>query len=178
MSGTLTEKRSFTWDYLGLGDNSSCPKALVLFFDERRRTSLSSLQRKEGWDDFGKVKRCDRLRDGGLEVAYVRVEDPDAKGIPVHCLQTGKETSRQRCGLDLKGSKGRYSDRLATEISLKSSDFCSLDPGLELWTIPVECRYLTKTGSPATMLLATLWCIKYKTIMHIYRWLWLATAVK
>ena len=66
-----------------------------------------------------------------------REKDPDAKTIPVHCLQTRKETSRQRCGLalDLKGSKGRYSDRLDSKVGLNSSDRCSLDPGLELWTI-------------------------------------------
>ena len=116
MSDTRTEKRSFTW---GWAITLRGPKALVLLFDERRRISLSSFERKEGWDEFGKVTRCERLRDGGLEVAFARVEDPDAKGSPVHCLQTGKESSRQWCGLDLKGSKGRYSDRLDNEVGLK-----------------------------------------------------------
>ena len=61
--------------YLGLGDNSLCPKAPVLFFGERRLAFLSTFQRKEGCDEFGKVTRCDRLRDGGTEIAFAQAED-------------------------------------------------------------------------------------------------------
>ena len=195
MSGTRAEKSNFTWDYLGLGDNSPCPNALVLFFDERRRTSPSSLQSKEGLDEFEciKVQPTERWRVrscictfGGCE------EDPDAKGIPVHCLQTRKEptclftgalgrvdgkghfapngrnqvasaliTPLQRCDLDLKGSKGRYADWLDSKVGLKSTDRCSVLTGPWTGTLDHPRSYLTKTGPPAIMLLATFCCIIY-----------------
>ena len=51
------------------------PKVLILSSEERRLASLSPFQRREGCDKLGKVARCDKLRDGGLEVEFVREED-------------------------------------------------------------------------------------------------------
>ena len=90
--------------------------------------SLSSLQCKDGWNEFGEVTRCERLRDGagGLEVTFARAENARRTLMPKkfqlgNCLQTRKEISCQRCGLGLKGYKGRYSDRLDSEVGLTAA---------------------------------------------------------
>ena len=51
------------------------PRILVLTSEEKRLTSLSPFQRREGCDKIGKVARCDALRDGSLEVEFVHESD-------------------------------------------------------------------------------------------------------
>ena len=53
----------------------SHPRILVFSVKQRKLSSLSPFQRKEGCDRFGKVSRCDKLRDGGIEVEFVVEED-------------------------------------------------------------------------------------------------------
>ena len=42
---------------------------------QMKLSHLSPFQRKEGCDRFGKVTRCDRLRDGSIEVEFVNVSE-------------------------------------------------------------------------------------------------------
>ena len=48
---------------------------LVLTCDQTKLSALSPFQRKDGCDRFGKVVRCDRLRDGSIEVEFVSGAD-------------------------------------------------------------------------------------------------------
>ena len=54
-----------------------CPRVLLLSCDERKLSSLSPFQRKEGCDRIGKVARCEKLRDGGLEVEFRDEKDAE-----------------------------------------------------------------------------------------------------
>ena len=47
------------------------PRILVFTSETKKLSSLSPFQRREGCDRFGKVSRCDKLRDGGIEVEFV-----------------------------------------------------------------------------------------------------------
>ena len=46
------------------------PRILVIASETRKLSSLSPFQRKEGCDRMGRVVRCDKLRDGGVEVEF------------------------------------------------------------------------------------------------------------
>ena len=50
--------------------NPSHPRILVFSSEQTKLTSLSPFQRKDGCDRFGKIMRCDRLRDGSIEVEF------------------------------------------------------------------------------------------------------------
>ena len=56
---------------------SPVPRVLVLSSEARKLSSLSPFQRKEGCDRLGRVIRCEKLRDGGIEVEFLT--DKDAK---------------------------------------------------------------------------------------------------
>ena len=51
------------------------PRVLILSCEEKKLASLSPFQRKEGCDRFGKVIRCEKLRDGNIEVEFVNEDD-------------------------------------------------------------------------------------------------------
>ena len=53
----------------------SNPRVLVFSCDQMKLTSLTPFQRKDGCDRFGKVLRCERLRDGSLEVEFASGND-------------------------------------------------------------------------------------------------------
>ena len=57
--------------------NPSTPRVLIFTSDSKKLSSLSPFQRKEGCDRFGSVSRCDKLRDGEIEVEFTN--DKDAK---------------------------------------------------------------------------------------------------
>ena len=48
----------------------SRPRILVFSCDSTKLTSLSPFQRKDGCDRFGRIVRCDRMRDGSIEVEF------------------------------------------------------------------------------------------------------------
>ena len=56
------------------GDRGRCPpfrpRVLVISSETRKLSSLSPFQRREGCDRMGKILRCDKLRDGGVEVEF------------------------------------------------------------------------------------------------------------
>ena len=54
---------------------SPTPRVLILTSGTKKLASLSPFQRKEGCDRFGKVSRCEKLRDGGLEVEFTHERD-------------------------------------------------------------------------------------------------------
>ena len=49
----------------------SNPHVLIFTCQQTKLASLSPFRRKDGCDRYGKVSRCDRLRDGSLEVEFV-----------------------------------------------------------------------------------------------------------
>ena len=53
----------------------SNPRVLVLSCEQTKLTSLSPFQRKDGCDRLGSVRRCERLRDGSLEVEFASTDD-------------------------------------------------------------------------------------------------------
>ena len=55
----------------------SRPRILIIRGEDGPLSSLSPFQRREACDRMGKVTRCDRLRDGHLEVEFVRYEDAE-----------------------------------------------------------------------------------------------------
>ena len=63
----------------GGGEQAATPTPRVLVFscESRKLSSLSPFQRREGCDRFGKAIRCDKLKDGGIEVEFT--EEKDAK---------------------------------------------------------------------------------------------------
>ena len=54
---------------------SASPRVLVFSSQERKLSSLSPFQRREGCDRMGKVLRCDKLRDGSIEVEFASATD-------------------------------------------------------------------------------------------------------
>ena len=56
---------------------SPTPRILIISCETKKLSSLSPFQRKEGCDRLGKVTRCDKLRDGGIEVEFL--DEKDAK---------------------------------------------------------------------------------------------------
>ena len=59
----------------GTEAHAPSPRILVLSSEEKKLGSLSPFQRKEGCDRFGKVRRCDKLRDGAIEVEFATAAD-------------------------------------------------------------------------------------------------------
>ena len=53
------------------------PRVLIFRCETKKLASLSPFQRKHGCDRFGKVTRCDKLRDGGLEVEFSDEKDAE-----------------------------------------------------------------------------------------------------
>ena len=53
------------------------PRVLVFSCESRKLSTLSPFQRREGCDRFGKAIRCEKLKDGSIEVEYS--EEKDAK---------------------------------------------------------------------------------------------------
>ena len=51
------------------------PRILILSCETKKLSSLSPFQRKEGCDRLGKATRCDKLRDGKLEVEFAEEKD-------------------------------------------------------------------------------------------------------
>ena len=65
-------RRTIDLDPRGRGQPATAPtpRVLVLSCESRKLSSLSPFQRKQGCDRFGKVLRCDKLKDGGIEVEF------------------------------------------------------------------------------------------------------------
>ena len=59
----------------GLLRDAPTPRILILRSTEKPLASLSPFHRRDGCDRFGKVVRCERLRDGGIEVEFEKCED-------------------------------------------------------------------------------------------------------
>ena len=54
---------------------AASPRVLVFSSEEKKLSSLSPFQRKDGCDRLGKVLRCDKLRDGAIEVEFATAAD-------------------------------------------------------------------------------------------------------
>ena len=72
------------------------PKVLILTSEKRKLSTLSPFQRKEGCDRFGKVVRCDKLRDGGIEVEFANSEDAERALTASHFSFTARSESGRR----------------------------------------------------------------------------------
>ena len=56
---------------------STIPRILIITSESRKLSSLSPFQRKDGCDRMGQVLRCDKLRDGGIEVEFANEKDAE-----------------------------------------------------------------------------------------------------
>ena len=70
----------------------SNPRVLILTCQQTKLSSLSPFQRRDGCDRFGKVTRCDRLRDGSIEVEF----SSGAEAAKALGAQTFTYTERKR----------------------------------------------------------------------------------
>ena len=75
---------------------SPAPKILIISCQTKKLSSLSPFQRKEGCDRFGKVSRCDKLRDGGLEVEFLYERDAKRALTATDFLYTTKDGQGRR----------------------------------------------------------------------------------
>ena len=79
-----------------LGTERPAPRVLIFTSEQRKLSSLSPFQRKDGCDRFGKIVRCDRLRDGSIEVEFSSSADA-AKALTATSFTFGmKEGSRRK----------------------------------------------------------------------------------
>ena len=74
------------------------PRILIISCAPKKLSSLSPFQRKEGCDRLGKATRCDKLRDGKIEVEFAEEKDAGralaSHGVRLH----GQRRSRQASG--------------------------------------------------------------------------------
>ena len=70
-------RRTVDLEPRGSGQPAAAPTPRVLIFscESRNLASLSPFQRKEGCDRFGKVLRCEKLKDGGIEVEFAHEKE-------------------------------------------------------------------------------------------------------
>ena len=73
----------------------SNPRFLIMSSQQTKLASLTPFQRKDGCDRFGKVTRCDRLRDGSIEVEFLSAVDAvkalDAKSFTYSVRSGGQK---------------------------------------------------------------------------------------
>ena len=77
---------------------SPTPRVLVLSSvgEARKLSSLSPFQRKEGCDRFGRVIRCEKLRDGGIEVELLTEKDAKQALSATEFMYTIKDGNTRR----------------------------------------------------------------------------------
>ena len=99
------------------------PRILIFSSMQRKLSSLSPFQRREGCDRFGKVVRCEKLRDGGIEVEFQSEKDAERALRATECTYTAKTgNTRQQEQLPITVSAHR------TKNSTRGIVFC---PDLE-----------------------------------------------
>ena len=75
---------------------TAIPRILVLSSEAMKVSSLSPFQRKEACDRLGKVTRCEKLRDGGIEVEFVKEKDAQQALSARHFTYTVKDGNSRR----------------------------------------------------------------------------------
>ena len=69
------EGRNSTTTSNTITTTTRAPRILIFRSSERPLSALSPFQRRDGCDRLGKILRCDRMRDGGIEVEFQRSEE-------------------------------------------------------------------------------------------------------
>ena len=99
------------------------PRILIFSSTQKKLSSLSPFQRREGCDRFGKVVRCEKLRDGGIEVEFQSEKDAERALRATEFTYTAKTgNTRQQEQLPITVSAHR------TKNSTRGIVFC---PDLE-----------------------------------------------
>ena len=102
------------------------PKVLIFTSDERKLASLSPFQRREGCDRFGKIARCEKLRDGGIEVEFVDDREAERALKATHFTYTDKDQQgRKEVNLSVSVSPHR------TKNSSRGVIFCDDLEGMQ-----------------------------------------------
>ena len=97
------------------GDATSpIPRVLIMISESKKLSSLSPFQRKEGCDRFGQASRCEKLRDGGLEVEFL--SERDAKRALsatefVYTVRDGNTRGLARLPLSVSAHRTKNSSR-------------------------------------------------------------------
>ena len=106
---TRDSRRSVRWE-----TNRPGPRVLVFTSEEKRLASLSPFQRREGCDRFGEVRRCVKLRDGGLEVEFAdEGEARRAMSITsfTYTVRTGGTKRKETVGISVAAHRTKNSSK-------------------------------------------------------------------
>ena len=130
------------------------PKIIIFRSTEQSLSSLSPFQRRDGCDRFGKVVRCDRMRDGGIEVEFEKEQDA-AKAIrashfvySVRCSSGRKDVSLQ---LETEPHRTKNSSRgVINCYELKDVADEDIADGLAEFGVTAARRILTRRGTVPT----------------------------
>ena len=97
-----------------------CPRILIFSSQQQRLSALSPFQRREGCDRMGRVSRCDKLRDGGIEVEFLDSKEAERALSATHFICTIKtESGKQESKIPISVSAHR------TKNSAQGVIFCA-----------------------------------------------------
>ena len=135
-------------------ESRSAPRVLVFSSEERKLSSLSPFQRKNGCDRFGNVVRCDRLRDGSIEVEFLNSEEA-AKALSAtrFVFAEGRASGRRLTSISLVVEPHRTKNSCRGVINcfdLRDVSDDDIADGLADFGVTAARRILTKRGTVRT----------------------------
>ena len=122
----------------------------MLTSEQMKLSSLSPFQRKEGCDRLGEVARCDKLRDGGLEVEFATAADA-ARALRVQTLTfTAREEGlRKEVTIPITVTQHRtknFSKGVINCFDLRDTDDIEIADGLSTSGVTEAKRIMIKKG--------------------------------
>ena len=121
----------------------------MLTSEQMKLSSLSPFQRKEGCDRLGKVARCDKLRDGGLEVEFATAADA-ARALRVQTLTfTACEEGLRKVTIPITVTQHctkNFSKGVINCFDLRDTDDIEIADGLSTSGVTEAKRIMVKKG--------------------------------
>ena len=130
------------------------PKILIFRSADRELSSLSPFQRKDGCDRFGSIVRCDRMRDGALEVEFRKSEEA-AKALDAtrFVFSEGRASGRRLVSIPLTVEPHRSKNSSRGVINcfdLRGVSDEDIAVGLADFGVTAARRIMTKRGTVST----------------------------
>ena len=130
------------------------PRILIFRSADKELSSLSPFQRKDGCDRFGSVVRCDRMRDGALEVEFRKSEEA-AKALHAtrFVFSEGRASGRRLVSISLTVEPHRSKNSTRGVINcfdLRGVSDEEIADGLSEYGVTAARRILTKRGTVRT----------------------------
>ncbi|KAF0304334.1 Vacuolar protein sorting-associated protein 35 [Amphibalanus amphitrite] len=130
------------------------PKILIFRSADRELSSLSPFQRKDGCDRFGSIVRCDRMRDGALEVEFRKSEEA-AKALDAtrFVFSEGRASGRRLVSIPLTVEPHRSKNSSRGVINcfdLRGVSDEDIADGLADFGVTAARRIMTKRGTVST----------------------------